>query len=170
MPSNAKRTQKKLRLKDARKIAIKKLKEHGIIFQSTPSDINITSELIKHNIIEPSNSDKLITKQTATEILIKIYYQRELLETTKIITDIKSSTTNKQITITKNTTTTRRIKSTLPCPTNSASNIAFSPIGYKQKSKKSETINLDNFYDSWAWKDLRLQVLQKYGMLWSISK
>lgn len=70
----------------------------------------------------------------------------------------------------------RRIKSTLQtpvsCSTTKITNIItqitpittqVTPIGYKQKSNKSEKIDINTFYDSWAWKDLRLQVLQKYG-------
>ena len=61
----------------------------------------------------------------------------------------------------------RRIKSTLPCPTNNSKNKeqtkVIKPKNYKQKSRKSEPVNLDNFYESWTWKDLRYQVIKKYG-------
>lgn len=75
--------------------------------------------------------------------------------------------------------TSRKIKSTLQCPTKTKTQIycdgitipyvpvkpkeSIKPKGYKQKSKKSEIINIETFYDSWAWKDLRYQALKKYG-------
>lgn len=42
-------------------------------------------------------------------------------------------------------------------------NVDIKPVGYNQKSKKSEEINTDNFYDTWAWKDIRYQALHKCG-------
>lgn len=42
-------------------------------------------------------------------------------------------------------------------------NVDIKPIGYNQKSKKSEEINKDNFYNTWAWKDIRYQALHKCG-------
>lgn len=61
----------------------------------------------------------------------------------------------------------RKTRSTVPCHTDNLKNkkqtLAIKPNGYKQKSRKSESINLDNFYETWTWKDLRYQVIKKYG-------
>lgn len=42
-------------------------------------------------------------------------------------------------------------------------NKSIKPVCYNQNSKKSEEINKDNFYDTWAWKDIRYQALDKCG-------
>ena len=69
----------------------------------------------------------------------------------------------------------RKIKSTLPCPTKeyhngivdkykqTKSKKLIKPTGYKQNSKKSEIIDIENFYETWAWKDIRYQAIKKHG-------
>ena len=37
------------------------------------------------------------------------------------------------------------------------------PEGYNQNSKKSENVNIENFYETWAWKDIRYQAIKKHG-------
>lgn len=123
-----------------RKDAIHKLSEVGIKFQKEPKNKEIEKLLKDNNIDFPE----------------AMFFCRSSLEATCVV---ENKYTEQKIS--------RKIKSTLPCPTINKKVVKntnrIRPVGYKQKSKKSENVNCDNFYDTWAWKDLRYQALSIYG-------
>lgn len=133
-----------------RSIAINKLSEVGVVFTRSPKDTVILSILYEHKInvieiLEKTNlcdEEKQRIRNKINRISKKIEYHDGII--------IKKKQTKQSI---------KHLKRKI----NVSVNVDIKPVGYNQNSKKSEEINKDNFYDTWAWKDIRYQALHKCG-------
>lgn len=164
-----------------RSIAISKLSDVGVVFTRSPKDTVIQSLLSKHkiNVIEILEKTNLCDeeKQMIRNKINRIDKKIEKLKTESDKKQLKQQLKEPQkknkkkieyydgiIIKQKQTNKTKKqpIKH-LEQKINVSINVDIKPIGYNQNSKKSEEINKDNFYDTWAWKDIRYQALHKCG-------
>ena len=147
-------------MRNWRKDAIDKLRSAGEIVKSDEKNTKllILIKVLNIDISSPPKVENFLKSRLTAK-------NKKTIPTQKKETNFPNQ--SKESKIEFKSTSSRKIKSTLPCATNGQKikepAKSIKPNGYKQKSIKSEPVNLDNFYESWTWKDLRYQVIKKYG-------
>jgi hypothetical protein len=147
-------------MRNWRKDAIDKLRAAGEIVKSDEKNTKllILIKVLNIDISSPPKVENFLKSRRTAK-------NKKTIFTQKKETNFHNQSKESQIEF--KSTSSRKIKSTLPCATNGQKikepDKSIKPNGYKQNSRKSESINLDNFYETWTWKDLRYQAIKKYG-------